>query len=127
MVQQPEIRQYAAQARSTDIFGRVLGSARTNHFVVDGPVQNGCPGEAVTPGELFLAGVASCGVELVQALARDQNLPLRAVSASVEGVIDRGKPVRPDVSLFNAVRLRFRLEGVSEAQGGELIERFKRR
>ena len=131
MVQQTEIRaeirQYAAQARSTDIFGRVLGSARTNHFVVDGPVQNGCPGEAVTPGELFLAGVASCGVELVQALARDQNLPLRAVSASVEGVIDRGNPVRPDVSLFNAVRLRFRLEGVSEAQSGELIERFKRR
>ncbi|PYQ31443.1 MAG: oxidoreductase, partial [Acidobacteria bacterium] len=32
------IRQYAVEARSTDTFGRVLCSARTNHFVVDGPV-----------------------------------------------------------------------------------------
>ena len=59
------------QARSTDTFGRVLLSARDQHFVVDGPVQNGCPGEAVTPGEIFLAGVAACGVELVQVFARE--------------------------------------------------------
>jgi len=65
---QADIREYAAQAASTDAFGRVLTSARNHHFVVDGPVQNGCPGEAITPDELFLASVASCGVELVQVL-----------------------------------------------------------
>ena len=67
MVQQ-EVRQYELQARSTETFGRVLCSARTHHFVVDGPLQNGCPGEAITPAELFLSGVAACGVELVQAV-----------------------------------------------------------
>src|SRR6266704_337075 len=62
-----DVREYAAQAASTDTFGRVLCSARNHHFVVDGPVQNGCPGEAINPAELFLSGVAACGVELVQA------------------------------------------------------------
>jgi uncharacterized OsmC-like protein len=62
---QTDVREYAAQAASTDTFGRVLVSARDQHLVVDGPVQNGCPGEAITPAELFLAAVANCGVELV--------------------------------------------------------------
>src|SRR5919199_1853827 len=53
------LRRYVAHARSTDTFGRVLCSTRDQHFVVDGPVQNGCPGEAVTPGELFLSAAAS--------------------------------------------------------------------
>src|SRR5205807_3506430 len=65
-----DVREYAAQAASTDTFGRVLCSARNHHFVVDGPVQNGCPGEAINPAELFLSGVAACGVELVQVLAK---------------------------------------------------------
>ena len=59
-----QIRSYSVKARSTDTFGRVLCNARDQHLVVDGPVQNGCPGEALGPAELFLAGVAGCGVEL---------------------------------------------------------------
>ena len=35
------VRQYAAEAKSTDTFGRVLCAARDQHFVLDGPVQNG--------------------------------------------------------------------------------------
>src|SRR5437660_12627434 len=83
----PNIRQYEIEARSTDTFGRVLCSARTQHFVVDGPVQNGCPGEAITPGELFLSGVATCGVELVQVLARAHLVPLQAVRATIRGTL----------------------------------------
>jgi uncharacterized OsmC-like protein len=122
-----DVRRYSAQARSTETFGRVLCSARTQHFVADGPVQNGCPGEALSPGELFLAGVASCGVELVQVIAAEQNVPVRAVSATIEGVMDRGQPVRSELTLFNTVRLQFHLEGVTEEQGTRLIETFKRR
>ena len=59
-----EIRSYAVRARSTDTHGRVLCNVRNHHFIVDGPVQNGAPGEEVTPAELFLTGVAACGVEL---------------------------------------------------------------
>ncbi len=124
---QTNVRRYSVRAGSTETFGRVLCSARTQHFVVDGPVQNGCPGEALSPAELFLAGVASCGVELVQVIAAEQNVPLQAVSATIEGIQDRDQPVRPDVSLFNQVRLAFHLRGPTEEQGTQLIEAFKRR
>ena len=100
---------------------------RNHHFIVDGPVQNGCPGEAITPAELFLAGVAACGVELLQVIAKEQPLALQAVSVEVAGTIDRSNPVRRDVTVFNAVNLRFHLNGVTQAQGTELVQRFKSR
>ena len=124
---QSQIRSYNVNARSTDTFGRVLCSARQQHFVVDGPVQNGCPGEAVNPGELFLAGVAACGVELVQVIAKEQQLAPKSIAVEIEGTMDRSKPVRQDLSVFNAVRLHFRVEGVSQAQSDDLIDRFKKR
>jgi uncharacterized OsmC-like protein len=124
---QGDIRSYNVNARSTDTFGRVLCNARDQHFVVDGPVQNGCPGEAIGPAELFLAGIGACGVELVQVIAKEQQLPLRSVNVQIEGAMDRSKPVRSDVTVFNSVHLRFRLAGVSQAQAENLIERFKGR
>ena len=123
---QGEVRGYKVHARSTDTFGRVLCNARNHHFIVDGPVQNGCPGEAITPAELFLAGIAACGVELVQAIGKDQQLAPQ-VSVEIEGALDRSNPVRRDVTVFNSVHLRFHLTGVTQAQGIELIERFKGR
>jgi len=122
-----DVRRYRVEARSTDTFGRVLGSARQQHFVVDGPVENGCPGEAVTPGEMFLAGVASCGVELVQVIGRSRGIEVGGVEVSVEGVIDRSNPVRRDVTVFNWVRLKFALSGVDEDQARMLVEGFKGR
>jgi uncharacterized OsmC-like protein len=124
---QAEVRRYQTRARSTDTFGRVLVSARDQHLIVDGPVQNGCPGEAMTPGELFLSGVAACGVELIQVLARQQNVPLTAVRAQIDATQDPSAPVRSDVNLFNSVRVRLELSGVNEEQGKDLVERFKRR
>jgi uncharacterized OsmC-like protein len=124
---QSEIRQYEAQAASTDIFGRVLCSTRNHHFVVDGPEQNGCPGEEINPAELFLSGIASCGVELVQVLANSAGIPLRGIAVNVQGLIDRSKPVRPDVSLFNSVRLRFHMNGVTDEGARQLVEAFKGR
>src|SRR6476646_8543490 len=96
-----DIRQYEARAASTDTFGRVLCSARNHHFVVDGPEQNGCPGEEITPAELFLSAVASCGVELVQVLAKSAGIPLKGIEVKTYGLMDCSKPVRSDVSLFN--------------------------
>ena len=94
---------------------------------MDGPVQSGFPGEALGPAEAFLAGIASCGVELVQALARDQQLPLTGVKVGISGVMDRANPVRKDFSVFNSVKLEFQLAGVTEAQGQDLIELFRGR
>src|ERR1051326_6840986 len=103
---QSEIRRYEVEARSTDTFGRVLCACRNHPFVLDGPVQNGCPGEPVTPAELFLSGVGACGVELLQVIAKDRGVPLRAARVAITGEMDRANPVRPDVALFNTVRLR---------------------
>lgn len=121
------LRKYEVKARSTDTLGRVLCSARNHHFVIDGPVQNGCPGEELTPPEAFLSGVASCGVELLQVLAGQEGLPLAGVGVSIRAVIDRSRPVRSDVSIFNSVHLTFRLKGLSREQGAQLIHTFKAR
>jgi uncharacterized OsmC-like protein len=124
---QTEVRKYAVHARSTDTFGRVLCNVRNHHFIVDGPVQNGAPGEEVTPAELFLTGIAACGVELLQSFAKAEQIPLRGVRVDISGMLDRGNPVRKDLSVMNTVHLRFELSGVSEAQGSLLIDRFKGR
>jgi uncharacterized OsmC-like protein len=122
-----EVRRYTVSAASTDTFGRVLCSARNHHVVVDGPEQNGCPGEEITPVEAFLAAVAACGVELVQVIAKDEKLPLKKVAAQISSTQDRSRPVRPDVSLLNSVHVKFRLEGVSQQEGERLIGAFKGR
>jgi len=122
-----DIRRYEARAASTDTFGRVLCSARNHHYVIDGPEQNGCPGEEVTPAELFLSAVASCGVELVQVLAKSAGIPLEGIDVTIQGLMDRSRPVRPDVSLFNSVSLRFRMKGVTDDDAKQLVEKFKGR
>jgi uncharacterized OsmC-like protein len=122
-----ETRRYAVRARSTDTFGRVLWSCREHHFVADGPVHNGAPGEAVTPAELFLAGIATCGVELVAAIAKAEDVPLGDAGVEISGELDPSDPVRSDVNVFNRVRLSFRLGGVTEEQGALLVDRFKKR
>ncbi len=122
-----EVRRYDVEARSTETFGRVHWSCREQHFVADGPVQNGCPGEAVTPAELFLAGVATCGVELLQVIARANEVALENVAVQISGELDPANPVREDVNVFNSVRLEFELTGPTREQGAELVESFKRR
>ena len=120
-----QLRKYEARAASTDVFGRVMCTVRDRHFIIDGPKHNGCPGEEVTPAEMFLSAVASCGVELVQVLAKDASIPLRGIEVEINGSMDRSKPVRPDVTLFNSVQLRFQMKGVSDKQARQLVESFQ--
>src|SRR5438067_1805599 len=72
--------------------GRSVNSARTNHFVVDEPPYAGGPGEAITPGEAFLAGIAACGVMLVEGAARSSGVPFARAEATIEGVRTRANP-----------------------------------
>ena len=121
------LREYEVSARSTDVFGRVLCSARDHHFIVDGPVQNGCPGEEITPVEVFLSAVAACGVELIHVIAREQTIPLDRVRVRVRGGVDRAKQTRADVTTFNTVRVDVSLAGTDAAQAAALVDAFKRR
>jgi uncharacterized OsmC-like protein len=124
---QSQLRQYNVSAQSTDVFGRVLCSARDHHFVVDGPVQNGCPGEELTPPEAFLSGVAACGVELVHVIAREQGAKVGKVAVSVYGELDRSNQKRADVTVLNQVRMEFVLSGTDGTTAAQLVEGFKRR
>jgi uncharacterized OsmC-like protein len=124
MIDSPD---YVVSSQSTTTFGRVLLSARDQHLVVDGPTQNGCPGEAVTPAELFLGGVATCAVELVQVLARQRGLELDGVEAEVAGTVDRGHDLRGDVTVFSSASLRFVFGGVGDEDAARLVEDFKGR
>ena len=124
---QTNLREYDVAARTTDVLGRVLCQARNHHFIVDGPVQNGCPGEELTPPELFLSAVASCGVELVQVIARDSSVTIGPVSVTLHAVLDRSNQPRQDVTLFTAVRMDFIVSGTDGASAAALVEGFKRR
>ncbi|HET9424658.1 MAG TPA: OsmC family protein [Gemmatimonadaceae bacterium] len=121
------IREYDITAQSTSVLGRVLCGARNHHFIVDGPVQNGCPGEELTPPELFLSAVASCGVELVEVIARDEKRSIGPVEVRVHGVVDRGNQPRQDVTTFTRVELEFILSGTDGKTAAALVEGFKRR
>jgi uncharacterized OsmC-like protein len=120
-------RDYDVSARSTDVFGRVLCSARDHHFIIDGPVQNGCPGEEVTPVEAFLSAVAACGVELIHVIAKTENRALDRVAVTVHGWSDRAKQSRTDVTTLNGVSLDFIIWGADAASVAALVESFKRR
>jgi uncharacterized OsmC-like protein len=105
----------------------VLCNARTHHFIVDGPVQNGCPGEELTPPEVFLSGVASCGVELIQVIARETNVKIGPVSVALHAVLDRSRQARTDVTLFNSIQLDFTVSGTDGASAAALVDGFKKR
>jgi uncharacterized OsmC-like protein len=121
------IRIIDISAKSTDVFGRVACSARNHHFIADGPVANGCPGEALTPPELFLTAVASCSVELIQVIAKENEKAVGRVDVAVRGVVDRGNQARTDVTLFNEVTMDFTIAGTDEATATFLVEGFKKR
>ncbi|MGH2451415.1 MAG: OsmC family protein [Candidatus Limnocylindria bacterium] len=98
--------------------GRSLNSARTNHFVID----SARAAEAVSSIEAFLAGVSSCGVNVVDREARQLGYSLREARADIESV----RPAA-DTSVITSIALRFALAGVTREQAEELVAIYKRR
>ena len=74
-----------------------------------------------------MSSVAACGVELVQVIAKEQNTRVGAVEVSAWGMLDRGHQTRPNVTVYNKVRLTFTLLGTDRATAAQLVEAFKRR
>jgi uncharacterized OsmC-like protein len=120
-------RVYEAHAASTATFGRVAASVRGHRLTVDGPVRNGAPGEAPTPGELVLVAVASCAAEVLQVLARDAGVRLTGAAVTARGTIDPGRQPHAGLTVFSDVELQIGLRGPSAAQAAELVAGFQRR
>jgi hypothetical protein len=49
------------------------------------------------------------------------------VEVRIHGIVDREHPVRDDLTVFNRVRMRFTVEGVSDEQAKSVVERVAQR
>jgi uncharacterized OsmC-like protein len=110
------------RSQTVGVRGRCLASARDQHLVIDEPAYMGGPGEAMSPAEAFLSGVCGCGVLLVESFAHKDGLPVMHVSATIEGIRAKDKPMD-----FKEVRMAFEVRGVGQKEAEALVERFKAR
>jgi uncharacterized OsmC-like protein len=116
---------WKAETASTGIPGRAISRVRNNNFLVDDypfPPYNG-PGEEPGAGELFLAGVTTCAVLMVNRIARSQKLPMTSVRATMEGSRDTESPEQPPV--LQSAHITFEFAGLTREQAGSLVETFK--
>lgn len=109
----------SVQSTTTHIFGRSLNSSRMHHFVVDGTTE---PKEELTPVEVFLSGVSSCAVHLIERFAREGDVHLERAEANIEAGRSHADPAQ-----FQYVAMHIDLFGPTQQQAEELVERFKGR
>ena len=112
---------YAASTNSSGIEGRAICNARTNHWVSD---DGG--GDAVYSGELFLSGISSCAVNMVERLARTDNIVLDWMEVSLESFRDSAAD-HGNLTLYDAIRIKFEMWGVEDEDALNLVELWKKR
>ena len=96
--------------------GRSLNTVGRHHFVIDSPTL----AEEITSSDAFLAGISSCGVNLVERVARETAVPVQRMEVAIEGVREERDP-----STFARIALRFTLVGPSREQAEALVARYK--
>ena len=112
---------YAASTNSSGIEGRAICNARTNHWVSD---DGG--GDAVYSGELFLSGISSRAVNMVERLARTDNIVLEWMEVSLESYRDASAD-HGELTLYDAIRIKFEMWGVEDEDALNLVELWKKR
>jgi uncharacterized OsmC-like protein len=109
--------------------GRAIVQIRDNHIVTDDPSQPSSyyqgPGEAPGSLELFLGGVVSCAVLMLERIARSEGRSLGPVRAEMEATRDPASPQQPPV--LDSAKLTFVIRGMSDEEAGQLVDTFKRR
>ena len=114
----PEIKnRYTVRSQTTDLPGRTLNHARTNHWIIDSPSG---PNESTTTGESFFSGMAACGVSLVELYAQRNSIAFGTLGVSIDAV--RTEESMPD---FAWIDVHFTYTGVSEADGATLTDVWK--
>ena len=112
---------YAASTNSSGIEGRAICNARANHWVSD---DGG--GDAVYSGELFLSGISSCAVNMVERLARADNIELEWMEVSLESYRDATAD-HGDLTLYDAIRIKFEMWGIEDEDAFDLVGLWKKR
>jgi uncharacterized OsmC-like protein len=118
---------WQAETASSGAAGRAISRIRSNNFLVDDyamPPYNG-PGEEPGAAELFLSGVTTCAVLMLERIARSEGLPLHNVHAGMEASRDTDSERQPPT--FDNARLSLTFAGLTPEQAGCLVEQFKRR
>ena len=105
---------------STAMPGRSINQIREHEVVIDEPTHLSGPGEQITPADAFVAGVAACGVLLVQGRARATNVRLEAIDVDLEAIRNKS-----DTSVFQRIEMRFRVKGPSLPQAEALVQHYK--
>ncbi len=112
---------YAVRSYSTGTRGRAICNARNHHWVAD---DSG--GEEIGAGELFLSGISACAVNMVERLADEGEIPLDWMDVSVEAYRDTDA-APAERTLYEDIRIHFQMWGVSDADGEQLVDTWKRR
>lgn len=109
--------------------GRAIVQIRDNHLVTDDPSEPSSyyqgPGEAPGSLELFLGGIVSCAVLMLERIARAEGRELGPVGAEMEATRDPASPSQPPV--LDSARLTFVFQGLTDEEAGNLVETFKGR
>ena len=103
---------------SSGTVGRSLNTVGRHHFVIDSPTL----GEEITSGDAFLAGISSCGVNLVEAAAQESGVSLQRTDVTIDGIRLRSNPTS-----FEKIMMRFELTGPSQEQAEALVRRYQDR
>ena len=115
-----DIKIDSVRSSNSGILGRALSEARGHRVALDSSSRP--QADALTNSEAFLAGVASCGVTLIEAHAQETAVPLRRMDVTIEGMRTAEEPNR-----FTSVTMRFELAGVTQAQAEELVATYRNR
>jgi uncharacterized OsmC-like protein len=123
MVQQT-VHSIKVRSYSSGTQGRAICQARNHHWIADDADYNGGPGEELGAGELFFSGLTACAVNMVERVARQEEIPLVRTDVTVEGIRDTSVSTGGP-AVYQEVRLTFELAGPSQAQGEELVDYYK--
>jgi uncharacterized OsmC-like protein len=110
--------------------GRAIVQVRDQHLVTDDPSQPASyyqgPGEAPGSLELFLSGVVSCAVLMLERIARAEGRALGPLRAEMTACRDPSSEAQPPVLGTAALTFVFD-ETMEREEAGRLVELFKRR
>jgi len=112
---------YQARCYSAGIVGRSICNARNHHWVAENT-----GGDAVGAGEMFCASIAACAVNMVETIASTEKRALARMDVNVAAYRDFDKPAA-DLSLYDAVKVRFEMWGVSDDDARYLVKTWKQR